>query len=270
LKLCAYTVAEIKKLIEQGETLSEEFLAALKNDGRAGVRRLYRQWQKQQKMLQEEMLRLEGLYRFEEKLYKMGFNCVAGVDEAGRGPLAGPVFAAAVILPRRARLPGLNDSKKISPQKREKLFTEIKRIARAWAMGVATVKEIDELNIYHAALLAMRRAVHRLKKKPDYVLVDGFAVPGLPVRQMPLVGGDGLSASIAAASILAKVGRDRVMDVYHRRFPQYGFDRNRGYPTRQHLNALERFGPCSIHRQNFEPIKQLLRKGIYRKLVLPH
>lgn len=267
MDLQRYTLAEIKKIIERAERVSGQFLTAMKNDSRAGVRRLYRRWQKQQKLLQEELLRQEGLRSFEEKLYKMGFSCVAGVDEAGRGPLAGPVFAAAVVLPRSACLPGLNDSKKVSRLKRERLFAQIKQIAYTWAVGAATVKEINQLNILHATFLAMRRAISGLKRKPDCILVDGFAIPGLSMQQKPLVGGDGLSASIAAASILAKVSRDRVMEAYHKKYPQYGFNRHCGYPTKEHLKALEIFGPCPIHRKDFEPVKKLsgIKNDISRK-----
>ena len=176
---------------------------------------------------------------------------VCGIDEAGRGPLAGPVFAAAVILPAEWEPQGLNDSKKLSPKKREQLFHEITAGASAYSIAFATEKEIDEVNILQATFLAMRRALEGLPLTPDFALVDGNRDPGLGIPTRCEVKGDGRYACIAAASILAKVSRDRVMAEYDAVYPQYGFLRHKGYGTKEHCEALRAFGPCPIHRNSF-------------------
>ncbi|RKO66625.1 ribonuclease HII [Desulfofundulus salinus] len=198
---------------------------------------------------------LESWYRYEEELLYQGYSLVAGVDEAGRGPLAGPVVAAAVILPGRVFLPGLNDSKKVSPERREDLAHRIKQVALDWAIGISTVNEIELLNIHFASLLAMRRAVQGLSVVPQFLLVDGRFPLNLSLPQRALVGGDASSASIAAASILAKVTRDQLMQVCHHLYPQYGFDRHKGYPTSAHRQALARWGPCPLHRASFRGVR---------------
>lgn len=194
----------------------------------------------------------EGLYAWERSLAAQGIRYVAGVDEVGRGPLAGPVAAGAVILPPGVHLPGLADSKKLSARQREKLAEEIKHKSLAWAIGWASVVEIDCLNIRIASLLAMQRAVAALRVKPQYILVDAFYLPGVRMAQTPLVGGDTRSASIAAAAIVAKVARDKLMEEYDKIFPGYGFGRNKGYPTSEHLAALDLLGPSPIHRRSFK------------------
>lgn len=186
---------------------------------------------------------------------------LAGVDEAGRGPLAGPVVAAAVILDPRRRIRGLADSKLLNPARRHELAREIRRKARAFSLGLADNEEIDTLNILRASLLAMERAILRLKIVPARILVDGRELPSLAGRDEPyilqaVVRGDETVPSISAASILAKVCRDRLMRRLHRRYPDYGFDRNKGYPTRAHLEMLERHGPCLIHRKHFAPVER--------------
>ena len=176
---------------------------------------------------------------------------VCGLDEAGRGPLAGPVCAAAVILPEGWEPEGLNDSKKLSPQKREALYGEITAGALAWSVTFASEKEIDEVNILQATFLAMRRALEGLSVKPDFALVDGNRDPGLGLPTRCEVKGDGRYACIAAASVLAKVSRDRLMDEYDGVYPQYGFLRHKGYPMKAHYEALAEFAPCPIHRRSF-------------------
>jgi ribonuclease HII len=183
---------------------------------------------------------------------------VAGVDEAGRGPLAGPVVAAAVILDDDNPIQGLNDSKKLSAARREKLFDEIRAKALCCSIAEATVDEIDEINILQATLLAMRRAVEGLRLKPAQVLVDGNRIPVLQVPAEAIVKGDAKVASIAAASILAKVHRDRLCDQLHERHPAYGFATHKGYPTAEHLAALALHGPCPDHRQSFGPVRAAL------------
>ena len=185
-------------------------------------------------------------------------NKIAGVDEVGRGPLAGPVVTAAVILPEEFALPGLTDSKKISAKRREHLAVAIKQQAISWAMGEASVEEIDELNILHATMLAMQRAVKRLSIKPDQVLVDGNRSPDFGIESKAIIGGDGLEACISAASILAKVSRDKLMSGYAKEYPFYGFERNSGYHTKKHKEALGQFGVTPIHRKSFAPVKALL------------
>lgn len=191
-------------------------------------------------------------YDFENALREKGFTAVCGIDEAGCGPLAGPVYAAAVILDPNDPIEGLNDSKKLTEKKREALFPEIQKRARAWAIASASPAEIDEINILQARLLAMRRAVELLDIKPDHALVDGNRDPNIPdVPTLLIVGGDGKSASIGAASILAKVARDRAMLELDGQYPQYLFKKHKGYPTKLHVEKLLEHGPCPEHRQTF-------------------
>lgn len=180
---------------------------------------------------------------------------IAGVDEAGRGPLAGPVFAACVILGPEHGIAGLADSKQLSERKRDYLAVLIKERALAWAVASASVEEIDRLNILQATLLAMKRAIEQLPVMPDKVLIDGVHAPKIRIPVTTIIKGDTLIAEIAAASILAKTARDAQMMTHHLRFPQYGFDRHKGYPTKEHLAALERYGATDIHRQSFSPVK---------------
>ncbi|OPY58192.1 MAG: Ribonuclease HII [Pelotomaculum sp. PtaU1.Bin035] len=258
MDLSGLSIAEIRKLANSPKGAEEELILAMAGDRRAGVREIYKRLKREEIALAAEMRRLAKMFYYEDDLRAGGHHPLAGVDEAGRGPLAGPVVAAAVILPGRARLLDLNDSKKLTPMKREVLAGQIKEVALAWAVGVSSVEEIYSENIHHAGLTAMRRAVLELKIKPAYVLVDGFRIEQLELPQMALAGGDGLSASIAAASILAKVYRDHLMDSYHERYPEYGFDRHKGYATPEHLSALARFGPCPVHRAGYRPVKDLL------------
>lgn len=191
-------------------------------------------------------------YDFENSLAERGFTAVCGIDEAGCGPLAGPVYAAAVILDPNDPIEGLNDSKKLTEKKREALFPEIQKRARAWAIASASAREIDEINILQARLLAMRRAVELLDIRPDYAMVDGNRDPRIPgVPSLLIIGGDGKSASIGAASILAKVARDHTMLELDAQYPQYQFARHKGYPTKLHVEKLLEYGPCPEHRQSF-------------------
>lgn len=206
----------------------------------------------------KEKARYEALFLLEQDLRRRGCALIAGVDEAGRGPLAGPVVAAAVILPEEVDLPGLDDSKRLSAVQRERLAAAICTCARAWAVGLASVAEIDALNILQASFLAMRRALASLPCKPDHVVVDGRPIPRLPLPQTGVVRGDAQVAAVAAASIIAKVTRDRLMVALDREFPQYGFARHKGYPTREHLAMLQQYGPSPHHRRSFGPVKALL------------
>lgn len=188
---------------------------------------------------------------FEMQQRAEGFSAICGVDEAGRGPLAGEVYAAAVILPPKYKLPGLNDSKKLTPKRRDALFEEITAQAVAWAVANATLEEIAQLNILRAALLAMTRAVEALTCPADYALVDGNQLPRLALPCRTIIQGDARCASIAAASILAKVARDRAMIALDAQYPGYGFAQHKGYGTKAHYEALERLGPCAVHRKSF-------------------
>ena len=194
---------------------------------------------------------LEELYELEKQLHREGYALVCGVDEAGRGPLAGPVCAAAVILPEDCDLPGLNDSKKLTEKKREALYDQILEKALAYGIAFSTVEEIEEINILSAALLAMNRAISQLPQKPDLALIDGNTTRDIAVPARAVVGGDGKCACIAAASVLAKVTRDRLMLDMAKEYPQYGFEKHKGYGTKVHYAALEEYGPSPIHRMSF-------------------
>lgn len=195
-------------------------------------------------------------YFYEDAARREGFHAVCGIDEAGRGPLAGPVFAAAVILPENCAIEGINDSKKLTPKKREKLFDEIEAGAVAYGIGFATEQEIDAANILQATFLAMKRACDALNVRPDLALVDGNRMPQLGVETRTIIKGDACSASIAAASILAKVSRDRLLCRIDEIYPQYGFARHKGYGTAYHVEMLRKYGPCPVHRRTF--LKKIL------------
>lgn len=197
---------------------------------------------------------------FEEQAKRRGFHAVAGIDEAGRGPLAGPVVAAAVILPEEFDLPGLTDSKKLSEKQRDRLYPQIRQQARAVGIGVASAAEIDRINILQATLLAMRRAVKRLSSLPDHLLIDGITPLPLDISQQTLKKGDSRSLSIAAASVIAKVVRDRIMYSFDRHLPDYGFARHKGYGTAYHRQAIARSGPSWLHRETFAGVKEHLEK----------
>lgn len=248
----AKSTAEIRKIVaEQGDLLSDLEIASLSQDPRAGVQKMYQQFCRQRALFEQENNRLLKMSLYEKQAREKGFKLIAGVDEAGRGPLAGPVVAAAVVFPDGCLIRGINDSKKLSSQMRAKLFAEIREKAVCWAVGLADVEEIDTLNIYQANLLAMRRAVQNLAEHPDYILVDAVRIPEVGVTQIPIIKGDGKSITIAAASIMAKVTRDRMMEDYDKQFPVYGFARHKGYGTRDHIEALRKNGPCYLHRKTF-------------------
>lgn len=191
------------------------------------------------------------LWKIENEIYDEGYQLLCGVDEAGRGPLAGPVYAAAVILPRGTEIEGLNDSKKLSEKKREELYERIKEKALSYAVAFSTVEEIEEKNILGATFLAMNRAIEQLSPTPELALIDGNRDSGIMMQSRCIVKGDALCADIAAASILAKVTRDRYMTQMAERYPQYGFERHKGYGTKQHYEAIRAFGPSPIHRMSF-------------------
>jgi ribonuclease HII len=227
--------------------------AALRADARAGAGALLRACER----TLAEQRRLDALFARRARLRRAGLRFVAGVDEVGVGPLAGPVVAAAVVLGDDLDLPGLDDSKRLTPAARERLAREIRARAVAWAVGEVEPAEIDRLNVYRAALEAMRRAVLGLAVAPDHLLVDARRIPGVDAPQTALVDGDACDGSIAAASIVAKVHRDALMATLDRRFPGYGFAKHKGYATREHLRALRALGPSRVHRRSFAPVLQL-------------
>ncbi|RBW67540.1 ribonuclease HII [Bacillus taeanensis] len=247
------------KEIEQAltaESLSIEEIESLKQDRRKGVQRLLTKWQKQQNELENIKRMFEDMSVYEKDLKLQGKQFIAGVDEVGRGPLAGPVVTAAVILPNEPIL-GLNDSKKLSKSRREELYKQIKNQAVAIGIGIMSAKEIDQHNIYQATKKAMVQAVNNLTIKPDHLLIDAMELP-LPISQTSIIKGDANSISIAAASIVAKVTRDKIMEELSQTYPQYGFEKNAGYGTKEHLNALYKYGVTEEHRKTFSPVKEMI------------
>ena len=214
------------------------------------------------KRQRRQAARMGVLLRVERSLWNRGLAHVAGVDEVGVGPLAGPVLAAAVIVPEGIKLRGVDDSKKLTPALREDLAAKIRACALAIGIGIVEVDDIDRLNIYRAALEAMRRAVTALPRMPDHVVVDARCIPGISVPQTALIGGDARCYSVAAASIVAKVARDHLMREIDGRYPQYGFCDNMGYGTPQHLAAIARYGPSPVHRRSFAPVRELRLPGM--------
>ncbi|MDR7512444.1 MAG: ribonuclease HII, partial [Armatimonadota bacterium] len=227
--------------------------AALEADPRAGARHLAERWARRQAHLETERRRLEALFAYEAAAWEAGATTVAGVDEAGRGPLAGPVVAAAVVFPAVAALRRLRDSKQLGPRDRDRLYDEIASSGASIGIGLSDVDEIEHHNILGATQLAWARAVASLPAVPALVLLDGNCPGPLPIPQRTVVKGDARCASIAAASVIAKVTRDRLMVDLDRRYPQYGFARHKGYATADHLAALRRFGPSPVHRRRYLP-----------------
>jgi len=249
-----WTIDQIGAHLHKGEDVTAEQMSHLQGDRRKGVQKLLSSYLQQREKEQKEEKRLHNIRLKEESLHKKGYTLIAGVDEAGRGPLAGPVVAAAVILnPKRDSFwQGVNDSKQLTHQKRDRLYQTILDNAEAYGIGIVTASMIDEINIYQASLEAMRLAVQELMPKPDFVLSDGFPIPGLVVPQEAVKHGDALCLSIAAASIVAKVYRDRIMLTYDQVYPVYGFAKHKGYPTREHREAIKKAGLSPIHRRSFK------------------
>ena len=234
-----------------------ELLAALHADSRAGARHLAERWERRRARRHEDRRRVAGLFTRHRALLAAGATRVAGVDEVGMGPLAGPIVAGAVILPAGPDLPALDDSKKLSPATRERLDRQIREQALGFQLAEVWPEEIERRNVYHAGLEAMRQAVVGLGPAPDHVLVDARTIPGISSPQTAIVHGDAEDGSIAAASILAKVHRDALMARLAEQYPGYGFERHMGYGTAAHLAALHRLGPSPVHRRSFAPVAQL-------------
>jgi len=251
-------IGEIRRRFLSGtESVTPQLLSKLRRDPRSGVRQVYESLKKRHDKEREERLRIDAMLHFERVLWASGSVRVAGVDEVGMGPLAGPVVAAAVVFPPGTGIPGIDDSKRLPPERREELAAVIRKRAAAVAIGRAEVGEIDRLNIYHAGALAMRRAVESLPEAPQHVLTDAREIPGLPMPQNRFDRGDGLNFSIAAASIIAKTERDGLMMELDARYPGYGFARHKGYCTTEHQEAIRRRGPCEVHRMSFTFIREL-------------
>ncbi len=244
------TVGQIKKELELADgSLREKLLEDLANDTRSGVQSLLRRCEKEKEKLEEEKARIETMKVYEKKYDHLGWVC--GIDEAGRGPLAGPVVAGAVILPQDSKILWLNDSKKLSAKKREELYDVIMEEAIAVGVGYASPARIDEINILQATYEAMREAILKLGVVPQILLNDAVTIPGVTIPQVPIIKGDAKSVSIAAASIIAKVTRDRLMMEYDKVMPEYGFAANKGYGAASHIEALKKYGPSPIHRTTF-------------------
>ena len=252
--VASLTISEIEKQLADGP-VSKEFLAACRKDKRRGVEKLWRKFQREA----AERERVAALYAYEREAHQEGFSLIAGVDEAGRGPLAGPVVVAAVILPLSLYLPKLNDSKKLSPALRDTLYEVICEKAVALHCSIVDVAIIDRVNIYQATVNGMYEAILALDPNPQKVLIDAVSLTKLPMPSLSIIQGDAKSASIAAASIIAKVTRDRLMTQYDAQYPGYGFAQHKGYGTAQHLEALRKYGPCPIHRRSFEPVQAVLK-----------
>lgn len=246
------------------EPVTPQALNKLKRDSRHGVRQLYAALKKRYERERAEAQRLDAMLNFERVLWRSGVQHIAGVDEVGMGPLAGPVIAAAVVFPPHTELPGIDDSKRLDHEQRAAAEGAIRATAIGIGIGTASVEEIDRINIYQAGLLAMRRAVDALPMRPQHVLVDARSIPGLVAPQNSFHKGDGINFSIAAASIVAKTHRDRLMQDLAQSHPGYGFERHKGYCTAEHQRAVRELGPCPIHRRSFTYLDEL--RGEYSAL----
>ncbi len=253
------TLAAIRaRYVERGRPLPKALEASLRADPRPGAKAILDAIDKRRHAHRAEGQRLRKMLAFEQELWTGGLVHVAGVDEAGMSPLAGPVCAAAVVFRPGSRITHVDDSKKLDAKERDRLAAVIKETAAAWAVGWATVEEIDTINIYWAGLLAMRRAVEGLGLAPEHLLIDARRLKDLEIPQTRIVKGDARSLSIAAASILAKTSRDAQMKAFDDEYPGYGFSRHKGYPVKEHVAALGRLGACAIHRRSFDPVRVAL------------
>ena len=250
------TIKEVKERLAMIDELDHPFFEELILDGRAGVQAAISKRKRELQKQVDEDLRLEKMLAYEKELYTQGIQLIAGVDEVGRGPLAGPVVAAAVILPKACKIPGLNDSKKIPKSKHKEIYEAVLQEAIAIGIGVKDNHVIDQVNIYEATKLAMMEAIGQLEPQPQHLLIDAMKLD-LPISQTSIIKGDANSLSIAAASIVAKVTRDQMMEEFDREYPGYDFAQNAGYGTAKHLAGLDQLGVTPIHRRSFEPIKSM-------------
>ena len=250
------TIKEVKERLAMIDELDHSLFEELIYDARAGVQSAINKRKRELQKQVEEDLRLEKMLAYEKELYAQGIHLIAGVDEVGRGPLAGPVVAAAVILPENCKIPSLNDSKKIPKSKHQAIYQAVLDQALSIGIGVKDNRVIDQVNIYEATKLAMLEAIHELEPQPQHLLIDAMKLD-FPIPQTSIIKGDANSLSIAAASIVAKVTRDQMMVEYDQEYPGYDFDQNAGYGTTKHLEGLEKHGVTPIHRRSFEPIKSM-------------
>ena len=253
------TIKEVKEQLAILRDLDDPRWASFEEDSRTGVQAAIRKRRKAILAELAEEERLETLLNYEKSLYARGIELIAGVDEVGRGPLAGPVVAAAVILPKLCKIKGLNDSKKIPKSKHEAIYNQVMKEAVAVGIGMKDNYVIDDVNIYEATKLAMIEAIEKLNPQPEHLLIDAMNLD-LPIEQTSIIKGDANSLSIAAASIIAKVTRDKMMADYEQEFPGYAFAKNAGYGTKEHLSGVDKFGVTPIHRRSFEPIKSIIKK----------
>lgn len=251
------TIKEIKELLATVKELDSPIFLELEKDTRSGVQKEISKRKKNIQVELEENLRLENMLTYEKDLYNQGLTLIAGVDEVGRGPLAGPVVAAAVILPQGCKIKGLNDSKKIPKKKHLEVFQAVQDQSLSIGIGIIDNQVIDQVNIYEATKLAMKEAISQLSLQPQHLLIDAMKLD-LPISQTSIIKGDANSLSIAAASIIAKVTRDELMKDYDQQFPGYDFSANAGYGTAKHLEGLTKLGVTPIHRTSFEPVKSLV------------
>lgn len=251
------TIKEIKELLATVKELDSPIFLELEKDTRSGVQKEISKRKKNIQVELDENLRLENMLTYEKDLYNQGLTLIAGVDEVGRGPLAGPVVAAAVILPQGCKIKGLNDSKKIPKKKHLEVFQAVQDQALSIGIGIIDNQVIDQVNIYEATKLAMKEAISQLSLQPQHLLIDAMKLD-LPISQTSIIKGDANSLSIAAASIIAKVTRDELMKDYDQQFPGYDFSANAGYGTAKHLEGLTKLGVTPIHRTSFEPVKSLV------------
>ena len=250
------TIKEVKERLAIIDELDHPLFEELGKDARAGVQSAINKRKRELQKQVEEDLRLEKMLAYEKELYAQGVQLIAGVDEVGRGPLAGPVVAAAVILPENCKIPGLKDSKKIPKSKHQAIYQAVLDQALSIGIGVKDNRVIDQVNIYEATKLAMLEAIQELELQPQHLLIDAMKLD-LPISQTSIIKGDANSLSIAAASIVAKVTRDQMMTAYDQEYPGYDFAQNAGYGTAKHLQGLEKQGVTPIHRRSFEPIKSI-------------
>lgn len=250
------TIKEVKERLAMIDELDHPLFEELIYDARAGVQSAINKRKRELQKQVEEDLRLEKMLAYEKELYAQGVQLIAGVDEVGRGPLAGPVVAAAVILPKNCKIPGLNDSKKIPKSKHQAIYQAVLDQALSIGIGLKDNRVIDQVNIYEATKLAMLEAIQELDPQPQHLLIDAMKLD-LPISQTSIIKGDANSLSIAAASIVAKVTRDQMMTAYDQEYPGYDFAQNAGYGTAKHLQGLEKQGVTPIHRRSFEPIKSI-------------